>query len=232
MMTHCTHTSLGSRVQRGFTLIELLVVIGIIVLLLGSIGLALKGSNPSNALQTGQGIVSSMLNSARGQAILKQQNAGVFVNMNPPTPTNPNPDRYLRHLVVAVDTSAAQDGSGWTPIDDGVTLPTGVYVVPKDTSPTTVFYYPNAAAFAALNSSALSANTTLSVNSSTAEPYAYFSITPLGTTSSGNIVLSTARSSPGAGNTTTLTFDNANNVRGISISPYGIATLINESASF
>ena len=209
----------GKHFGRAFTLIELLVVIGIIGLLIGGVGLGLRGGNQTTGLQAAQSTLASMIRIARGQAALKQQRAGVFININASS------DRYLRHIIVAVDISATQTNPGtWIPVDDGVTLPQGVYVVP--------YVAPNAA-FASLNSTALNAApVNLIISSTTTDAYAYFSISTVGSSSStGNIVVSTAIIKTNTG-VPLLTFDNANNVRGISISQYGIATLINESTGF
>ena len=207
--------------RKAFTLIELLVVIGVIAVLAGGIGMTLRSNNHNTGLQAAQSTIAGMVRLARAQAALKQQNVGIFVNMK-----TTNLDCYLRQLVFAVDTSVLQNGTSWTLLDGGTMLPQGIYVVPKT--------LPAGAPSALKLSTALSSsNVNLAVNSTTAEAYAYVYIKPLGTPSSGggNIVLSTATLKTDTG-APVLTFDNANNVRGITISSYGIATLINESAGF
>ena len=201
-------------------MIELLVVIGVIAVLAGGIGMTLRSNNHNTGLQAAQSTIAGMVRLARAQAALKQQNVGIFVNMK-----TTNLDCYLRQLVFAVDTSAAQNGTSWTLLDGGTILPQGIYVVPKT--------LPAGAPSALKLSTALSSSTVnLAVNSATAEAYAYVYIKPLGAPSiAGQIVLSTATLKTDTG-TPVLTFDNANNVRGLTISSYGIATLINESTGF
>jgi len=108
--------------SRAFTLIELLVVIGIIAVLAGGIGLAMRDNNPGSALRSAQGLALSSLSAARGQAALSQNNAQLIVQAD-----NAD-DRFLRSIrVVVYDTTVS---GNWRQVGGEILLPVGVYVVP------------------------------------------------------------------------------------------------------
>ncbi len=202
---------------RGFTLIELLLVIGIITALAAGIGAALQGGDRSVALRSAQGTLVSLLTAARSEAALVGRNAALLVQADPAL------DGYLCDLVVAVRDSA---DTTWLPVDDWATLPAGVYVLPLNTP-----VPPLTAAgvdWGGLRSSAF-ATATETVGTTSCF---VLSFTPRGTVSGGgNLVLATAtRISPAVG--APIQFAQPAAVRGVTVSSYGVETLVDDSTGF
>jgi len=110
----------------AFTLIELLVVIGLIGLLAGGLGVAMNNKNPGSGLRSAQSILVSLLSSARGQAALNQVDAMILVQADPAK------DNFLRSVRVVVKTAA--DPTKWQEMGGEVVLPEGIYVVPPVTT--------------------------------------------------------------------------------------------------
>jgi len=179
--------------------------------------MAFQGGDRSVALRSAQGTLVSLLTAARGQAALTGRNAAIAVQSDPRLPG------YLQCVTVAVRDVG---DSAWIPADDWLQFPTGVYVLPS-TEPSGPLTAPGAD-WTGLRSSALSAATE-TVNSVTS---LVLSFTPRGTVSGGgNIVLTTAeRLPPGAG--APIRFLQPDAVRGVSVSSYGIVTLIDDRAGF
>jgi len=202
-----------NRFGRGFTLIELLVVIGIIAALAAGIGLVLKNNNPGSALRSGQSLMMSSLSSARGQSALKQSYAKIIVQADKDKPN------FLQLVRVVTST----DNINWTQSGGDIILPSGVYVVPSGTvTGLTITGSGRRSTF--LSSPAAVAGIT-DVSSSWLSSGV---ISPLGmVTTAGNIVVGAGRPT-GADQ---VTIDNYESLRGLSVSRYGIATLINDAAS-
>lgn len=198
--------------RSAFTLVELLVVIGVIGALAAGVGLLLRGNNPGTALRSAQSTLASALSSARGQAALNQANAMLIVQADPAV------ENFLRSVRVVVSTS-----SGWKEVGGEIILPEGVFVVPHNATTTTL--------------SDSSANR-LSTFFTTSAPVTGLSMTtnflqsreisPLGAMGSGvggRILVAPGRQT-GAN---AFTIDNTSAVRGLIVSNYGVATLVNES---
>ncbi|MSU70660.1 MAG: prepilin-type N-terminal cleavage/methylation domain-containing protein [Opitutaceae bacterium] len=204
--------------RAGFTLIELLLVLGLLVVLAGGLGLALQDGDRSIALHSAQNMLASSLTLARGRAALAGRNAALLVQADPTDREN-----YLHRLIVAVRNPA---DTIWVPADTWVLLPAGVYVLPP-TSPAGALSAPGVD-WSGLRSSALTTSTEF-VDSLAC--YA-LSFTPRGTVSGGgDIVLATAVRLPPAADVP-IQFAHADAVRGVSVSSYGIATLINDRGGF
>jgi prepilin-type N-terminal cleavage/methylation domain-containing protein len=129
--------------RRGFTLIEILVVIAVI-LILASMMLVIRPANPEG-LSNGQRMLSSMLRSARAQAMMNRaalpQPVGftgtwapaefryrVLIKNDPA-----DPDRHLREMVIAIGfLGVGSDPTKytWFSPDPAVMLPPGVMLVP------------------------------------------------------------------------------------------------------
>lgn len=122
--------------RNAFTLIELLVVMAVMAVFLGGIGMALSGGEGTMAVQTGQRTMTTMLSVARSQAVVNQTKARLVIHVDPPDPadiSDPRREKYLRFIAILIDGE-----NGWEPINEGTTLPNGVYVVPPlnfDTGP-------------------------------------------------------------------------------------------------
>ncbi|MBW8781617.1 MAG: prepilin-type N-terminal cleavage/methylation domain-containing protein [Verrucomicrobia bacterium] len=218
--------------SKGFTLIELLVVIGIIGILVGVLAGVLGGGDKSAAMQSAQGTLSSLLSSARAQAALTGRDAAVAVNFNP---TN-NSDRYLRYCVVIVRN--ATNSSQWDVVNEGYYLPAGVYIVPP--TPPTGAALEAGVSFTVSSTGFDTDSTARTFNSSTAEgPWLELGINSLGgrvtvggTAATGsNVVLALANPQP-PGTTPPIKFSSAYNIRGFSISKYGVASFINDANGF
>jgi len=206
--------------SRAFTLIELLVVIGIIAVLAGGIGLAMRDNNPGSALRSAQGLALSSLSAARGQAALSQNNAQLIVQAD-----NAD-DRFLRSIrVVVYDTTVS---GNWRQVGGEILLPVGVYVVPPSAITGVTFDSTNGAWTAKQSTFFVSGGLPSLSTGDSSKLLISNPITSLGTVSQGGrIVVATAHKS-GA---TSIVFDNPDSVRALDISRYGVASLINEADS-
>ena len=223
--------------SRGFTLIELLVVIGLISVLAAGIGIAMRDGNPTASLRAGQNSVVGLLSAARGQAALNQTDAMIVVDV-----TDVTKEECLRALQVVVRAGAGLDQ--WRPVGDPLLLPQGVYVVPP--SGTSI-------AGVTLDGGWSSDRRSKGFQSTAALPlterpysspdYLYYPtgafasrtylkfqlFSALGTTSGAGTILVTSGKRTGAA---TVSLDNPEVLRGVLVSRYGVATLINEAATF
>jgi len=117
--------------RRGFTLIEVLVVVGLIVLLAGALGLALRGGEGGSGLIAAERAVAGLFQGARAQAVLLGTEARVII-----ADDVSDPDRYMRTLaLVYLSTDPAKPGV-WLSNGEAVTLPPGLYVIPANYSGT------------------------------------------------------------------------------------------------
>lgn len=216
-----------NRTLRGFTLIELLVVIGIIAVLAGGIGVALRDGNPDSAVRSAQGVVNSVLSSARGQAALKQGYAKIIVQ------ADKDKDNFLR-LIRVVTSPDNLTSSTWTQVGPDVILPTGVYVVPNGTvagvTPAgtgrrSTFFGPPAAVSGITDVSSSWLSSVYVINSL---GMLVATSSNVAVTNPGNIVLGPGHGSGPAG----VALDNYEALRGVVVSRYGIANLVNDAASF
>lgn len=206
--------SFKNRAPRGFTLIELLVVIGIIAVLAGGVGLALRGGNPDSAIRSAQGMIASTLSATRGQAALKQSYAKIIVQ------ADSSKDNFLRLIRVVT----SPDQATWTQAGGDIILPTGVYVVPSGVV--------NGLTTAGSGRRSTFFGSPAAVSGISDVSNSWLSsavITPLGMVlSSGYIVVGSGRQN----GPSTVVLDNYDSVRGVSVSRYGIANLINDATSF
>lgn len=119
--------------RNAFTIIELLVVVGVMTLFLAIIGVALSSGDGSVATQGGQRTLTTMISSARSQAVVNQTNTRLIIHADPPTAGSmgdPRREKYLRFMAVLVREIDDDGNDGWRELNDGVSLPRGVYVVP------------------------------------------------------------------------------------------------------
>ena len=204
-------------------LIELLVVIGIIVLLIGALGLALRGGGGNVALQSAQGTLSSLIAATRSHAALSQSTAMLVVDADPAS------DGFLHTLHIAVQTAG-----GWNFVGDAV-LPSGAYLVPgtpsipgADCTPEDHSVWP------VKRVSTVGAPANLVVvsggqsGSYIATTFSFTSAGTLATNGGDKLVLGTARRTSAI----TLVFDQPAQVRGVILSVYGAPILINNATGF
>jgi type II secretory pathway pseudopilin PulG len=215
----------------AFTLVELIAVMSLIALFAGVLGYAfMRGGNQTVGLQAAQSTVSGLLTLARSHAATTGRDTAVVVFVGS---TSFQPERYLRYVVPVY----LSDVGVWESITPGSYLPQECYIVPPaspaiDPAPA----FEPSSGWTSLTSSALGFNlVNRSLNSSdSSEDWRGIRFTPRGTTSdSGKIVIAVGRpGSPADTSTPKVTFVNPDNVRGVSVSVYGLARLVNENAGF
>lgn len=210
----------GLRRQKAFTLIELLVVIGIIAVLAAGVGVALRGNNPDAVLRSAQGLASSALSAARGQAALTQSNARLVVQAD-----RDRPD-FLRTIRIVV----AAGGTTWRQVGSDIVLPEGAYVVPPGAL-TGVTLSDDGGAWNIGRNSTLFDSAAAPVDGMTDAGNRWLiskDISPLGTLEGGRFVVAAGRKS----GPVDYVLDNATAVRGLVVSRYGVPSFVNEAASF
>jgi type II secretory pathway pseudopilin PulG len=238
--------------ERAFTLLELLVVVGLMVILMGSIALALMGRGGEGmALANSQSIISGLVGSTRSQAALHQTAARLIVYGQMPPAANADASKYLRSLQIVRQETLANGSTAWVAVGDYVTLPAPICVVPPSPVPTNHLRLPTGQTWN--NNAATGPVSTLTVatgfsyrgqvNATGTQFFGangangrilYLEFGADGTVSSnttGNptkIALSTAILS---GNALPL-FNNANAIRGILVRKTGAVSHINEATGF
>ena len=223
------------RPTRAFTLLELLVVVGLISAL-SFVVIGALGSSRGSALQSAQGTVANLLVAARTKATAANQSARVLLNFNP---TNSDqPSRYLRYLVLQV----REPNGTWRSLSDAF-LPEGVFLLPGLSSlPTGLVANPaiwtRPSDNQVLRSSAFRTSVTDTAGSSAgAEAWLAFEVTGDGMPNSSNGAVVLALGSPkppgtfAAGEPPVL-LSSPDQVRGMSVSSYGVATLVSDRSGF
>jgi len=210
--------------KKAFTLIELLVVIGIIAALASGVGIALRGNNPDASLRGAQGLVSGALSAARGQAALSQSTAQIIVQ------ADVNDPNFLRSIRVVIPDASTPATNDWKQVGSEIVLPEGIYLVPPTGTLTGVAFETENGTWNAGRNSTLFNTATGSVTGLTNAITVLISkdISPLGTVDGGRIVVTPGRRT---GPTSVVLF-NASAVRGLVVSRYGVASQVDEAASF
>jgi len=198
---------------------EVMVVMGLIVLFVGGIGMALRGSGSSTVgLQAAQSLVMSMLTQARSQAALSGRDVALLVHADPA-----EPEKYYRYLVVVYDDTKQ-------PVSAGAFLPTGCYVVPHPMP--TGDAIDVGSDWTGLNSTSWNQSGSFKVESDSDRNWHLIVFKPIGTTvANGRIVFAQGRANE-LGSTNPVKFLDPDNVRGVRISSYGQARLASSREAF
>ena len=223
-----------SRRSHAFTLLELLVVVGLIsVLALFVLGALQPGRGP--ALEAGQATLANLLVAARTKAVATNRPVRLLVNFE--LSREVRPSRYLRYVVLQ-----SQPAAGWQSVAD-VFLPDSVYVVPGNGAVPAGFFGAAETAWtkpdgSLLRSTALRESNWVNeaIDGARIERWLAFPLSAMGTTaSSGDLILAAGRprspadSAPGE---SPVELVDPEQVRGLTISQYGVATLIDRRAGF
>lgn len=209
---------------QGFTLIELLVVIGVIAALAAVVIGGLTGTDKSTAMRSAQATVVNLFATARSKAMSSGRDVLLLVNHNAA-----DAERFRRMLALV-------DKDDVTLVHTVVFLPKGTYVVPyKDRFGSTMIEPDDLWGGDSLTSSALRTTVTRSIQGTTSELWESLPITAEGTTGQqGKIVITTGRArSPAEANMgSPIVFVSPDQVRGVMISGYGLARMINDRSGF
>lgn len=216
--------------RTGFTLFELLAVVALMAAVVAVAVGGLRGGGASVARDAAVALLASRVVEARALATGRGEPARLMIHADPA-----QPERYLRFVVVAVP-----DGSGWRPGDGGSFLPEGVIVLPSEALPTNG---PGAVqrggddwsrgSGGALRSTALrsyaSNGTEPAVLGTTNWLVVHFS--PTGGALGGDLVVAAGRRQDVAV-PVTVVCEQPDNVAGLALSAYGVATFVRGRAEF
>lgn len=227
-------TRSGRAPRRGFTLLELLVVVGLISAF-SFILINTLGSTRGAALQSAQSTLANLIVAARTKAASSGQSSRILIQFDATNSTAPT--RFLRHLVLQVQVNGA-----WQSVTDAF-LPEGAYVMPGN------FSFPAGLLAATdtswtkhdgsnLRSTALRNGNiiTESIDGGVVEQWISIPFAAAGTTgAAGDIVIAAGRGrAPGSytSGAAPVELTHPEQVRGLTLSTYGVATLINSRTGF
>jgi len=216
---------------RAFTLIELLLVIGLIAALAAVLAVGLRPAGQSVALQAGQSAVANLLNAARLNALATGHDTRVLLCVDPAPAVD-----FLRRLAWQEKTDA-----GWATQGE-IRLPDGVAMLPRNPEAFAGLLTPGLAWTrsdgAALRSTAYRPGTDVrvAVNAPDSADWSAITFSSAGTTmGSGDLVLGATVNRPLSDRDASqapLRFVHPDHVRGLSVSGYGLATLVNSREGF
>jgi hypothetical protein len=220
----------------GFTLIEIMSVIGLIVILIGGFGFALR-DNAGSSLTSAQNTLGSLVGQARAQAAVYNTDVRLIIySVRPPGGTD-SVEKYLRVIQVIRNETPFATAATWVAVGSPVYLPRGIFVVPNPTSgllASGVTWPANPAPVSSLNPGFL----------------VPVSAAPLGTPFFGatafyiefkadgslipavNPYIKLALTTGGFAANNLPAFNNANAVRGVLIRPNGAVSYVNEANGF
>lgn len=213
---------------RAFTLMELLGVIAIIAVLAAVVFGGLRGTDKSTSLRSAQATVANMLAAARSKAMSSGRDVLFLVNNNSADVT-----RYRRMLALV-------DRTDTTMVHSVAYLPAGNYVVPHQSHFSSSLTQSGdswiTTTGASLTSSALSASVSRAIESVTTETWESFPLYVEGTSNQqGRIVIASGRErSPAeaAASGSPILLESPDQVRGMLMSFYGLARMVNDRMGF
>ncbi len=220
------------RRRRAFTLIELLIVTGLIATLAAVLAVGLRPSGQGLALQAGQSAVANLIQAARLSALATGRETRVLLHADAAAADG----CFLRVLAWQANTE-----SGWRTSGE-IELPDGVAMLPSRPDAFAGLLAPGPAWTrgdgAALRSTAFGpgGEVRAAVNTPDATRWLVLTFASAGTTlGSGDLVLGSVVARPvaevAAGQAPVCFIDPAQ-VRGLSLSGYGLATLVNTREGF
>ncbi len=211
------------KVQSGFTLIELIVVIGVVAVLAAVVFSGLGGSDETVAMRSAQSTMVNALNAARTLAITKGINVGLLINDDAG-----DKERYRRFVVLVEDI----DGSPL--VVSSFNLPDGIYVIPHKDRFTEGMRqggsWIGGDSGGEIGSSFLRFTTSLALITGNVQPWEYREFTPNGTMpggTGGDIVIAPANKQSDTTATYPITFVSSEQVRGLTVSIYGMVRMTN-----
>ncbi len=223
--------------RTGFTLLELLIVVAVIGVLLGFLGINLTGDGAA-AMGAAQRTVGSLLQQTRMQAIMNGADARLLVCSEPD-----DEERFHRFLRVVVyreepftdsNENGKHDsdepfidingdgsfGEAWVPVDEGVTLPDGVLVVPSQGNFNNLAKVAGGQTWDADAYSIWESTENFQFGSEPSQLYSYITFTSRGTTGRYLIALSVGEPQPTEAGFSYI-FTNPNDLVGLRTRPYG-----------
>ncbi len=228
--------------KAAFTILELLVVIGLIAALSVFLFSGLAGGGKSAALHSAQATVSSLVTTARTKAPATNRKTRLLVNIE-----TGSPERYLRFLVLQLARQPGSSPADWDTIQS-LFLPTGAYVVPASLTGLVndATQWRRVSDPAADLTSDIFQNQSLSYaieGDATAQLWTGVAFTSNGTLAAlgggpppkGSIVLALGQPRPPgsyAAGEPPIQLGNAQTVRGLVLSAYGVPALLNERSAF
>lgn len=217
---------------RAFSLIEVMVVVGLIAVILGGFGFALRDSAGSS-LVSAQNTLASLIGQARAQAAVNQTEARVFFyNLRPP---GGDTEKYLRLCQVFIANPQGSTTS-WVPVGSPVYLPRGVYLVPNSTTgllATGVTWLTNPAPLSTPLGTGTVTNQTAGSAFINGNPVFFVEFKADGTINpAANPYIRLVVTTGGLGTNNLPAFNNANAVRGLLIRPNGAISYVNEATGF
>lgn len=222
---------------RAFTLLEMVVVIALVVSLSLLFMRGLSGGK-SSALKSAQAILANLIVAARTHALANGRPCRILVHIDPASTVEPH--RYLRFVVTQL-----QDPDGdWRTIAANW-LPDSVYIVPGNSTslPTGLFADSPTVPWKKVDNTDLRSTalrfaqgTTLAIEGATAERWVALDFSANGTTfQSGDLIFVHGRPrAPGtrAAGEAPVVLENPADVRGLTLSTYGVPALVNGRTSF
>jgi len=234
LQMHASRTSLSAscptrrpRAATGFTLIELLMVIAVLGIVAGIAFSNVGGSGKATALRSAQATLANALSAARHRALARGVPVALAVYDDPS-----NPSRYRRMVAVVESIQTAPE------VVTVFELPKHAYILPHRSRFPEALREPGD--WAGGSSQNLLGSTrflnpggviSVAINSPTAERWEYALVTARGTMSgSGALIVGLAQ--PAAGGPFPIRFESPERVRGMMVSQYGLARMIDGREGF